>query len=77
MKLNITAQFESCHPRHFVPLALIPPRGGSMVLNTKTSYQTRQREVCVCIFIKLHITAQSGPVIVGILYNTHCVCVYL
>ena len=52
-----------------------------MILITKTSDQTRQRGVCacVCIFIKLHITAQSGPVIVGILYKTHCVhvCLYL
>ena len=25
----------------------------------------------VCIFIKLHITAQSGPVILVILYHSH------
>ena len=30
--------------------------------------------VCVCVFIKLHITAQSGPVILAILW--HCVCVF-
>ena len=28
--------------------------------------------MCVCVFIKLHITTQSGPVILVIL----CVCVY-
>ena len=27
--------------------------------------------VCVCVFIKLHITAQSGPVIRVILYHSH------
>ena len=27
--------------------------------------------VCVCVFIKLHITAQSGPVIVVILCHSH------
>ena len=42
--------------------------------------------VCVCVFIKLHITAQSGPVILVILCHSHwssqgginvcmCVCV--
>ena len=28
-------------------------------------------EVCVCVFIKLHITAQSGPVILVILCHSH------
>ena len=28
----------------------------------------------VCVFIKLHITAQSGPVILVVL--CHCVCVF-
>ena len=27
--------------------------------------------MCVCVFIKLHITAQSGPVIYSFLYATH------
>ena len=27
--------------------------------------------VCVCVFIKLHITAQSGPVILVILCHSH------
>ena len=31
--------------------------------------------VCVCVFIKLHITTQSGPVILVILCHSHCVCV--
>ena len=46
-----------------------------MILVTKTSDQTRQREwcvcVCVCIFIKLHISAQAGPVIYSF-YATAC-----
>ena len=29
------------------------------------------RCVCVCVFIKLHITAQSGPVILAILCHSH------
>ena len=33
-----------------------------MILITKTSDQTRQR-VCMYVFIKLHITTQSGPVV--------------
>ena len=32
--------------------------------------------VCVCVFIKLHITAQSGLVILVILCHS-CVCVFL
>ena len=28
-------------------------------------------EVCVCVFIKLHITTQSGPVILVILCHSH------
>ena len=31
--------------------------------------------VCVCVFMKLHITAQSGPVILVILCNSHWSCV--
>ena len=27
--------------------------------------------VCVCVFIKLHITTQSGPVILVILCHSH------
>ena len=42
-----------------------PPKGGSMILVTKTS------DMYVCIFIKLHIPAQSGPVIRVILCHTH------
>ena len=54
IKLHITVQFESCHPSHFVPLALIPPRGGSMILVTKSSDQTRQRGVCVYVYQIAH-----------------------
>ena len=31
--------------------------------------------VSVCVFIKLHITAQSGLVILVILCHSRCVCV--
>ena len=41
-----------------------------MILVTKTS------EVCVCVFIKLHITTQSGPDVIVILCHV-CVCVFL
>ena len=33
--------------------------------------------VCVCVFIKLHITAQSGLVILVILCHSRCVCVVI
>ena len=36
--------------------------------------------MCVCVFIKLHITTQSGPVILVILCHSHvcvCVCVFI
>ena len=45
-----------CHSTHPILLALILPR-----------YVC----VCVCVFIKLHITAQSGPVILVILCHSH------
>ena len=41
-----------------------------MILVTKTSDQTRQRCVCVCVFIKFHITALSGLVILVILCHS-------
>ena len=28
--------------------------------------------VCACVFMELHITAQSGPVILVILCHLHC-----
>ena len=43
-----------------------------MILVTKTSGQ-RER-VCVCVFIKLHITAQSGPVIYSFYTTTTTAC---
>ena len=52
-----------------------------MILVTKTFDQTRQMGhtlcVFVCVFIKLHITAQSGPVILvcECVYVCACVCV--
>ena len=33
--------------------------------------------MCVCVFIQLHITAQSGPVILVILDICVCVCVFI
>ena len=41
-----------------------------MIPVTKTSDR-----MCVCVFIKLHITAQSGLVILVILCHSRCVCV--
>ena len=38
----------------------------------KSSYKiSKPLKVCVCVFIKLHITAQSGPVILVILCHSH------
>ena len=31
--------------------------------------------MCACVFIKLHITAQSGPVTLVIICHSHRVCV--
>ena len=53
-----------------------------MILVTETSDQTRRCVcvcvycvcvycVCVCVFIELHITAQSGPVVLVILCHSH------
>ena len=69
IKLHITAQ------SGLVILVILttrvdPPKGGSMILVTKTSDQTRCVFVCVCVFIELHITAQSGPVILVILCHS-------
>ena len=35
--------------------------------------------MCACVFIKLHITAQSGPVTLVIICHSHrvCVCVFI
>ena len=74
----------------FYATRIDPPKGGSMILVTKTSDQARQRghtlSTCiifiralstlyvymyVCIFIKLHIAAQSGPAILVILCHLH------
>ena len=59
--IRLTAQSDSraFHPSHFMPLALILPRGDQYVC------------MYVCIFIELHITAQSGPVILVILCHSH------
>ena len=54
-----------------------------MILVTKTSDQARQSVcmyVCVCIFIKLHITAQSGPVVyvcTVCMYECMYACMYV
>ena len=59
----------------FYATRIDPPKGGSMIVVTKTSDQAGQMCVCVCVcvcvFIKLHITAQSGPVILVILCHSH------
>ena len=33
--------------------------------------------MCVCVFTKLHITAQSGPVILVMVCVCVCVCVFV
>ena len=48
-----------CRLSRSMPLALILPRVCVCVC------------VCVCVFIKLHITTQSGPVILVILCHSH------
>ena len=55
-----------------MPIRIDPPKGGLMIPITKTSDQRRQSVcVCVCVLIKLHITAQSGPVMLVIICNWH------
>ena len=68
IKLHITAQ-SGLVILSFYATRVDPPKGGSMILVTKTS---DQMYVCmyVCIFIKLHITAQSGLVILVILCHS-------
>ena len=39
--------------------------------NQSTSYSISFAALCVCVFIKLHITTQSGPVILVILCHSH------
>ena len=39
------------------------------------SHLASATNVCVRVYIELHITAQSGPVILVILCHSHCVCV--
>ena len=49
-----------------------------MILVTKTSDQARQSVcVCMCVLMKLHITAQSGPVTLVIRCVCVCVCVFI
>ena len=63
----------------FYATRIDPPKGGSMILITDTSDQTRQKGVCarvclclcLCIFIELNITVQSGPLILVILCHSH------
>ena len=56
----------------FYATRIDPPKGGSMIFVTKTSDQTRQRGgVCVCVCVKLHTTALSGPVMLVILCHSH------
>ena len=51
----------SLHKTQAVPIKhLVPPRDSTLIMC-----------VCVCVFIKLHITAQSGPVILVILCHSH------
>ena len=40
-------------------------------LRSRDALQTVDVDVCVCVFIKLHITAQSGLVILVIICHWH------
>ena len=58
----------------FYATRIDPPKGGSMILVTKTSlcmYICMNVCMYVYLFIKLHINAQSGPVIRVILCHSH------
>ena len=83
IKLHITAQ-SGLVILSFYATRVDPPKGGSMILVTKTSDPTQQRGhtlstctnlvcmyVCMYVFIKLHLTTQSGPVILVILCHSH------
>ena len=74
VKLHVTAQSGRAS-ESFDVTRIDPPKWGSMILVTKTSDQMRQRMYVVCmdvvVFIKLHITAQSGPVILVVLCHSH------
>ena len=60
-------------------LSSIPLSGwvtnGSSHCSRCSTYPIPRLCVCVCVFMKLHITAQSGPVILVILWHSQCVCV--
>ena len=47
-----------------------PPKGGSMILVTVCMHVCMY-VVCMYVFIKLHLTTQSGPVILVILCHSH------
>ena len=59
IKLHITAQ-SGLSSESFYATCIDPPKGGSMILVTKTSDQTRQR-VCmyVCMYVCIAITNNS------------------
>ena len=69
IKLYITAQSGLVILVAFYATRIDPPKGGSMILVTKTCVSVCVC-VCVCVFIKLHITAQSGVVILVILCHS-------
>ena len=55
-----------CYLHSFMLLALVTPKEESMILVSEKCVCVR-----VCVFIELHITAQSGPVILVILCQSH------
>ena len=72
IKLHITRN-PALSSESFYATRIDPPKGESMILVTKTSDQNAYvcMYVCMYVFIKLHITTQSGPVILVILCHSH------
>ena len=47
-----------CHPRHSIVTRIDPPKGGSMIIITKTSDGTQQRGRFVCACVYVHVFHQ-------------------
>ena len=69
IRLCISRAIRPCQHGHAMLLTLTLPGGKPIRLITKRVCVCVC--VCACVFIKLHITAQSGPVILVILCHSH------